>query len=136
MQLLFSESDEFGSNDGLGIIDGVIRKFENSNGAKDRFRVPQISWNTIQPGTKSGIKWEGTPLNNINVGAHMYFVHSFFAVPSNPNVALSITEYGGKSYCSSVLADNVFATQFHPEKSAQEGLKIYENWANYVRNSR
>lgn len=136
MQLLFSESDEFGTNKGLGIIEGNIRKFENSDDSKERFKVPQISWNTIQPAANSGINWKVTPLNNINEGAYMYFVHSFYAFPSNPKVELSTTEYGGKSYCSSVLADNVFATQFHPEKSAQEGLKIYENWANYVRNSR
>lgn len=126
LQLLFDESEEFGSSKGLGIVPGFIRKFPNiSEGIK--LRVPQISWNTISK--VSGELWERSPLSNIKEGEFMYFVHSYYVVPNNKEVVLSNTIYENISYCSSILSDNIFATQFHPEKSAGEGIKIYENWA-------
>lgn len=121
MQLLFEESEEFAVTRGLGIIKGSIKKFNTDA----NIRIPQIAWNTIYNSKRS---WEETPLNDIKQNEFMYFVHSYYAKPSEESVILTNTKYHDFEYCSSVLVDNVFATQFHPEKSAVEGLKIFENW--------
>lgn len=127
MQLLFSGSEEFGNHEGLGIIDGQIKRFPNNiNGEK--VAVPQIAWNEIHPNTENG--WMGTPCEGLPEGSYMYFIHSFYAEPSNPDNICSYTDYEGLKYCSSVKKDNVFATQFHPEKSAHKGMEIYQNWVN------
>jgi glutamine amidotransferase len=122
MQLLFSESTEFGVTKGLDLISGEINKFASP----ERIRVPQIGWNRIFPNQD---RWEGSPLQNCNEGEYMYFVHSYYALPANPEDALSNTVYEGIEYCSAVEKDNIFATQFHPEKSGIKGLEIYHNWA-------
>jgi len=125
LQLLFSESEEFGFTKGLGIINGKVKRFNNVNRDGELRKVPQIAWNQIL--MHNGKSWDNTVLQNINPGTYMYFVHSFFVDPSEA-VGLSITDYDGQYYVSSVLKENVFACQFHPEKSADEGLKIYRNW--------
>lgn len=126
LQLLFSESEEFGSYKGLGIISGTVKKFSTSGKDGEKVKVPQIEWNQIY---KSGsIDWEQTPLKNCKEGDYMYFVHSYFVEPEDETSWLSKTTYGGKTYCSSVIRNNVFASQFHPEKSGLEGISIYKNW--------
>ena len=130
MQLLFSESEEFGSHKGLDIIPGVIAKFPNATPGHPNIKVPQIAWNQIQkPGGKD---WLHTPYQDLTDGEYMYFVHSYYAKPENLSDALSLTTYEDIEYCSSVMRDNVFATQFHPEKSAGSGLTIYKNWAKTI----
>lgn len=127
LQLLFSKSEEFGETEGLGFIEGNVRKFKSMDDAGIKVRVPQIAWNTIEiPNSQS---WKNTPLESINSGTDMYFVHSFYVEPLDKDVTLSETSYGGKKYTSSINKDNIFACQFHPEKSAQEGLKIYKKWS-------
>jgi glutamine amidotransferase len=123
LQLLFEESEEFGTHSGLGIIDGRVKKFKNINGINNP--VPQIGWNKINQFKQS---WISSPLNDFNSSTWMYFVHSFYVVPKNQDIVLSKTSYCGLDYCSSINMDNVFATQFHPEKSGELGLKIYDNW--------
>lgn len=126
MQLLFNNSEEFGSTNGLNIINGTIKKFKSTT--NEKLLVPQVGWNTIaQPQNRN---WDKTILKGINENAYMYFVHSFYAVPDNESAILTTTSYGNINYCSSVIKDNVTATQFHPEKSGVEGLKIYNNWLN------
>jgi imidazole glycerol-phosphate synthase subunit HisH len=122
-QLLFSKSEEFENCDGLGLIDGEVLKFKNIN---NTIKVPHIGWNKIY----SDRNWSNTPLKNIKQKEHMYFVHSYFVKPKNVNDSLSMTEYEGSEYCSSILKNNIFATQFHPEKSGKFGLSIYKNWIN------
>ncbi|HBG47509.1 MAG TPA: imidazole glycerol phosphate synthase subunit HisH [Deltaproteobacteria bacterium] len=125
MQLLMSESEEFGRHKGIGFIDGRVVRFNNLNG-EELVKVPQIGWNRI---FSEGQRWEETHLNGIPDGAYMYFVHSYYAIPSDPRNVLSVTDYGGRRYCSGVSKDNVTAFQFHPEKSGVQGIKIYTNWA-------
>lgn len=127
MQLLFSESEEFGSQKGIGLIKGKILKFTDTNGSGQKLKVPQIGWNRI---TDYNDKWSDSPLNKIESGSYMYFVHSFYAYPRNRNVILSKTNYEGIEYCSSIFYNNcIFATQFHPEKSGKKGIEIYKEWA-------
>ena len=127
MQLLFEASEEFGASAGLGLIKGTIKRFAFEDKS---IKIPQMGWNKINQPEPD--KWKGTVLNNVNDGEFMYFVHSYYAVPQNNDDVLCVTEYGGLNYCSAVLHDNIVATQFHPEKSAQEGLKIYENWIKKI----
>lgn len=122
MQLLFSESEEFGSHKGLDVIKGKVIKFVKRD---KKIKVPQIEWNQI---LRTGKDWDHSPLKNIKNGEFMYFVHSYYVVPQNSSVVLSETIYEEIRYCSSLLKDNVFATQFHPEKSGTEGIKIYKDW--------
>lgn len=127
LQLLFSNSEEFGSSNGLDIIKGSVKKFKNIDSAGNRLKVPQIAWNNIVETKQEG--WKGSPLQSIADGTDMYFVHSYYVEPVDKRVVLSETSYGDFKYTSSVYLDNIFACQFHPEKSAEKGLEIYKNWA-------
>lgn len=126
LQLLFTESEEFGVSKGLDIIPGVVRKIRTENNGQKRL-VPEIGWNRIH---KKRMAWEETPLKDTSPGDFFYFVHSYYVEPSQESHVLTNTVYDGLEYCSAVMKDdNVFATQFHPEKSAHKGLEIYHNWA-------
>ncbi len=126
LQLLFTQSEEFGTQNGLDIIKGVVRKF-NSKDDAIQLKVPQISWNKVLF-TNQNLK-DNSPLFNIKNEEYFYFVHSFYVLPEE-DVTLTETEYGGIIYTSSIIKNNIFACQFHPEKSGKEGLKIYQNWAS------
>jgi glutamine amidotransferase len=127
LQLLFTESDEFGNSKGLNLIPGKVLKFPKEvNGNK--LIVPQIGWNTITP-TNNGNGFKNTPLEDLKDNEFAYFVHSYYVLPDNQADSLTNTDYEGHHYCSSIIKNNIFATQFHPEKSGIEGLKIYRNWA-------
>lgn len=132
MQLLFSRSEEFGEHEGLNLIDGDVLKFPSFNASRQKNRIPQIGWNQITCSSQAGHSWRHTPLEQIANGEFMYFIHSFYAKPRNSENVLAVTEYGGLNYCSAVIKENIFATQFHPEKSAVEGIKIYRYWANKI----
>lgn len=125
-QLLMTESEEFGHNKGLDIVKGTVKKFpvSNAEGAK----VPQIGWNAVNKARD----WAGTCLEGVKDGEYMYFVHSFYVQPASPEVFCSLTSYAGIDYCSSVARGNVFACQFHPEKSAWNGLRMYDNFKKRV----
>lgn len=126
LQLLFTESEEFVLTKGLGLVKGRVKRFNNINRDGETRKVPQIAWNQINK--INGNSWVDTPLNEIKEGEYMYFVHSFYIEPEEP-VGLSQTNYDGHIYVSSIQKNNLFACQFHPEKSAKEGLKIYNSWA-------
>ena len=126
LQLLFTESEEFGSSKGLDLVSGQVRKFNNTQPSGEKRKVPQIAWNQIQK--PSGKTWYNTPLADIKDGEYMYFVHSLYVEPTEP-VALTTTNYDGQSFVSSIVKNNIFACQFHPEKSGKEGLKIYREWS-------
>ncbi len=124
LQLLMTESEEFGNTKGLNIIPGVVKKFPiDSN---HNYKVPQIQWNQIYEPVKG--KWNNSPLQLCNQGDYMYFVHSFYANPHSSEFILATTKYGQIEYCSSIKKGNVFATQFHPEKSGLFGVEIYRQW--------
>ena len=126
LQLLFSESEEFGNYKGLNVVEGMVQRFPNKNRENQTLKVPQIEWNQIYK--VHNMSWGNTPLQNCEDGDYMYFVHSFYVQPQAKNVILTSTSYGGLTYCSSILANNVFACQFHPEKSGQHGVDIYKQW--------
>ncbi|MEQ7800908.1 imidazole glycerol phosphate synthase subunit HisH [Pedobacter sp. ASV1-7] len=125
LQLLFSRSEEFGSGDGLDLISGTIKKFPAIVEDK-KIRVPQIAWNKIYSYKQD---WKNSPLYNISENEFMYFVHSYYVDPTEESCILTKTNYSGLDYCSGILKENIFATQFHPEKSAEKGISIYKNWA-------
>lgn len=132
MQLLMSESAEFGLHEGLDIIAGQVIRFENPQEHGRVLKVPQVQWNRIArptTGREGRDVWEATPLEGIDEGEYMYFVHSYYAVPMDQSVVLSVSQYGHFSVCSSLSCKNIFACQFHPERSGYAGLRIYENLA-------
>lgn len=129
MQLLFSQSEEFGLHKGLNIVPGKVKKFSFKERLDSSRKVPQIGWNQIFKAKKS---WQNTPLKNIKNGEFMYFVHSYFVLPEDKDVILAKTIYEDIEYTSAVLKNNVFALQFHPEKSGTEGIKIYKNWIKQI----
>lgn len=133
VQLLMQESEEFGRSEGLGIFEGNVVRFDRPRKGARELKVPEVGWNRIhrRSGTPADV-WKGGPLDGISDGEHLYFVHSYFVRPADPSVVLSLTRYGDVEYCSSIARGSVFACQFHPERSGEEGLKIYRNWAAAV----
>jgi len=124
-QLLFSSSEEFGDSEGLGIFKGAVRKFPRE--INDTIlKIPQMGWNSIS------INKDSPVLMGIDDATYMYFVHSFYVLPGNDDIILTKTNYSGFEYCSSISNANVFACQFHPEKSGEEGIKIYRNWVSSI----
>lgn len=128
LQLLFTQSEEFGTHQGLNLIKGKVIKFSSISKQKQPIKVPQIGWNTIYH-PKSKKIWKNSLLNGLSNNEFMYFVHSYFVVPEDKKLITSYTNYEGIEYCSSVKFGNIFATQFHPEKSGTKGLLIYKNLA-------
>ncbi len=123
LQLLFESSEEFGNYSGLGLVKGKVRKFQFYSNNSVKYPVPQIGWNKIK---QMDVSWKDSLLcNNIN-NDFMYFVHSYYVEPEDKQVILTTTNYGNQEYCSSVQYNNIFASQFHPEKSGEIGLKIYQ----------
>jgi glutamine amidotransferase len=129
LQLLFSESEEFCQCRGLEVFKGKVVRFPFSlPGApldRDSLKVPHMGWNSIR------IKKRSAALGGIEEGTHFYFVHSYFPVPADPGIITTTTDYGGE-FVSSVGRGNLFACQFHPEKSQTAGLKILRNFASLV----
>jgi glutamine amidotransferase len=124
-QLLFTESEEFGAGKGLDLISGIIKRFPETTAGR-KVKVPHIAWNTI---FKLDQEWENTALNDLSNNDFMYFIHSYYVKPFDDSCVLTQTNYDGIEFCSSILKNNIFATQFHPEKSAEKGISIYKNWA-------
>lgn len=123
-QALFERSEEFNScASGLGVFEGKVVRFPNRPGLK----VPQIGWNQLQVVRPECPLYEGIPS-----GSYVYFVHSFFPRPANAAIVATRTDYG-ETFASSVWRDNVFATQFHPEKSQKVGLQLLSNFVRFSR---
>lgn len=129
IQLMLSESCEFGSHKGLGIIEGQVIPLSDPHEGERKLKVPQIGWNQIWQAKT----WNNTPLENTPDGEYMYFVHSFVPNPQNKEDILSTTNYGGDNFCSSIQRGNIFACLFHPERSGTKGIGIYQNIARIVR---
>ncbi len=119
LQLLFTESEEMGCHPGLDIIPGRVVRFTHS------LKIPQIGWNQI-------VRRQDCPqLEGVPDGSYVYFVHSFHVVPEDESVVATTTDYG-YDFVSAVRRGNLFATQFHPEKSSDVGLRILRNFAGTV----
>jgi len=127
LQLLFEKSEEFGNYKGLGIIRGSVKKFIFNQEGKTKYPVPQVGWNKVMQNGKS---WKDSFLSDNHSGEFMYFVHSYYVKPEDDGIVLAKTEYGGIDYCCAVKRDNLFATQFHPEKSGPVGMRVYQQLKN------
>ena len=133
LQLFFEQSEEFGDHKGLGLVEGTVRKFPTQSPAGKALRVPQIGWNKIYKSSQSTQNWANTPLKSIGENHYMYFVHSYYTVPAKQQDILCLTDYEGIEYCSGIAKNNIIAFQFHPEKSAKQGLQMYQNWATLIK---
>ena len=120
-QLIFDESEEFGLHEGIGLLKGRVTKLPET------VVTPHMGWNQIQ------VKQSDNPLMvEVPDRSYVYFVHSFYPVPTNPNVIVATTDYGIE-FPSVVGRDNIFATQFHPEKSSAVGLKMLSNFLKFIK---
>ncbi|OGP32618.1 MAG: imidazole glycerol phosphate synthase, glutamine amidotransferase subunit [Deltaproteobacteria bacterium GWC2_42_11] len=125
LQLLFTESEEFGIHKGLDIIKGRVVRFDFSNieGSDDIIKVPHMGWNNIK------ILQDAPLLKDIPDNSYFYFVHSYYVVPEDEDVIATKTDYGIE-FTSSIWKDNIFACQFHPEKSQKMGSMILKNFGD------
>ena len=129
MQMLLDHSEEQ-DTPGLGLIPGQVRRFRLEGQLQpdgSRYKVPQMGWNRVRQGPAGTVHalWSGVADNS-----WFYFVHSYHAAPAQPAHSAGSTEYGGRFTCA-VARDNIFATQFHPEKSAADGLRLYSNFLHW-----
>ena len=130
MQMLLDHSEEQ-NTPGLGLIAGDVRKFTLDGQLQadgSRYKVPHMGWNQVRqmrPGGKAHPLWDG-----IDDNAYFYFVHSFYAAPTDPNSSAGQTDYGAP-FTAALAQNNLFATQFHPEKSANQGLALYRNFLHW-----
>ena len=122
LQLLFTESEEFGRHQGLGIIPGKVVRFPGDmHIAGEELKVPHMGWNQIR------LRQDAPVFRGVADGSAVYFVHSYYVIPDGPTVVAAVTDYGIE-FCSAIRRGNVMATQFHPEKSQQVGLRILKNF--------
>jgi imidazole glycerol-phosphate synthase subunit HisH len=131
MQMLLDHSAE-GDTPGLGLIPGEVVKFDlqgRSQTDGSRYKVPQMGWNQVRQVRHAGAVhpvWAGVPDNS-----YFYFVHSFYARPLHAAHCAGEADYGGW-FAAAIARDNIFATQFHPEKSADQGLQLYRNFLHWM----
>lgn len=126
MQMLLDHSDE-GDTPGLGLIPGAVHKFQLEGRIQadgSRFKVPQMGWNQVHQSQAHPI-WQGVPDDS-----YFYFVHSFYAQPAAAAHCAGETDFGGR-FAAAIARDNIFATQFHPEKSADQGLALFRNFLHW-----
>lgn len=121
LQVLFTESEEFGAQRGLDIIKGTVKRFPDDVFKRERRKIPHMGWNTLSMQKPAPI------FSGIAPDAYVYFVHSYYVEPADSTATCTTTEYG-VPFVSSVWQDNIFAAQFHPEKSQQVGLQLLRNF--------
>ena len=141
MQLLFSESYEFGHYHGLDLIKGKVIRFGQPTETGSRFKIPHIAWCPIQkPKAAEARKnmskerdiWSNSILQGIDPGTNFYFAHSYMCIPERNADCLAGSVYGLQDFCSAVRHGNIWGCQFHPENSGTSGLKIYENFIHNI----
>ena len=123
-QLLFTESEEFGCHKGLGLLPGKVRAIPPPKDVASSYKIPHMGWNTIH------IEKPAPPLQDIDSECYVYFVHSYYVEPADKELVSTQTTYG-VPFASSVWKDNIFATQFHPEKSQTVGLQVLKNFGEW-----
>jgi len=126
-QMLFDASEENDGTPGLGLLPGRVVRFQLDGKLQadgSRFKVPQMGWNRVTQ-TRAHPLWDGVP-----DGSYFYFVHSYHAAPDVRDDVIGETDYGAP-FCCAVGRDNIVATQFHPEKSAEAGLRLYRNFIHW-----
>lgn len=122
MQILFTESEEFGLCKGLNLLKGKVTRFNLPR----QYKIPHMGWNNVKFKKKSKL------LTDIPDNSYFYFVHSFYVSPEEDNLIAGVTDYGG-NFTSMIIYENIYATQFHPEKSQKMGLKLLKNFIQFVR---
>ena len=127
MQLLFTESEEFGQYDGLGLIPGKVARLQDSDPSGRRVKLPHIGWSDIYR-TRPEDPQHSAILDGVRDGDAMYFVHSYVPFPETDSVCVANTSYGEHRYCVVAEQENVTGVQFHPEKSGEAGLQILRNF--------
>jgi glutamine amidotransferase len=129
LQVLFTESEEFGVHKGFDILKGKVVRFQINLKDVDNInvlKVPHMGWNNVKISRRPPV------FDGIQDDAFFYFVHSFYVVPDDNNVIATMTEYG-ITFTSMIWKDNIFATQFHPEKSQENGLRLLKNFGDFVK---
>ena len=126
LQLLFESSDEHGTHAGLGVLKGHVRRFDPLTPEGKALRIPHIGWNRV------AYCGQHPMLAMLPKEDHYYFVHSYRAIPQNRSDVAGVVEYGSE-HCAAVAKDNVFAVQFHPEKSQQSGKRLLDAFAGWIR---
>ncbi|MBU4610364.1 imidazole glycerol phosphate synthase subunit HisH [Achromobacter sp. GG226] len=130
MQMLFETSEEAPDVGGLGLMAGGVPRFKGeafrtgAQGQPGELKVPHMGWNRVHQANPHPL-WEG-----VSDGAYFYFVHSYHVAPASEDIVAGTTRYG-IDFTSAIAADNIFATQFHPEKSAEAGLRLYRNFVHW-----
>lgn len=142
MELLMTASSEFGTHQGLDVVQGAVLPFANESADATRFKIPHVGWSRIysEPRTDqtgdgdgpSARRWQNPAFAGVGDREYMYFVHSLYCEPEDPGVVTSYSLYGGVEFCSSFRQGNVFGYQFHPERSGPAGLKMYANLVSMV----
>ena len=122
MQMLFESSEEFGTHKGLSIIKGDVKKFPIQE--LEYKKLPHVGWNEIVQDKQHN----SSLFRNLADNSDMYFVHSYYVIPTDSANILTTTNYAGFNFCSSVIMDNIIGCQFHPEKSGKNGLIIMKNF--------
>lgn len=122
MQLLFDQSEEFGLHAGLGLIPGAVKRLP----VKEDVRLPHIAWNGVY--FPAGLCREETLFRRLEEGTQVYFVHTYAAVPASRDCVIGLSRYGGCEFVSAVQAGRIMGCQFHPEKSRQAGLALFEEF--------
>jgi imidazole glycerol-phosphate synthase subunit HisH len=135
MQVLFEDSDEFQLTDGLGIIPGHVRKLPPYSGDRIRKNHANIGWAPVKhnQSIRPRCDWSSQPTSHFKDGECMYFMHSYHVLPKDPEIIDTRSTYGSEEICSSVVFENIFACQFHPEKSGASGLKVFMNFIDSIR---
>ena len=118
-QILFESSEESPGVAGLGVVPGCVRRFQQMPGLK----IPHMGWNSALPRTPGADIWAG-----LGGQPYFYYVHSYFPVPEDPALIAAETCYGGDTFAAAIELPNLFACQFHPEKSQDAGLRLIRNW--------
>lgn len=127
MQLLMTESLEFGRHEGLNLVPGRVVPFPESDFENGGSKIPHVGWNSLAPVGRETFP-AGSILSSLDPGAWVYFVHSYVAQPENAAHQAARTFYAGSDFCSVIEAGNISGCQFHPEKSGETGLAILKNW--------
>jgi len=125
MQLLLNKSEEFGNENGLGLIDGSVKKLPSNNSLGQKNMIPNMSWNMIE---KNNFSENKKFLENINDNNYYYFVHSFYAELSNQKNITAFSNFYDFKFAAIINKDNIFGTQFHLEKSGIEGIKLLKEF--------
>lgn len=126
-QIIFEYSEEDGGTECVGLVPGRVKRFEAS---VPMDKIPQIGWNTVQKNQQHIL------FNGIEDNSEFYFVHSYYPAPSDSDYIVGLTDYAGTAFASAIGKDNLFATQFHPERSGRIGLKLLQNFSKWDGNGK